>query len=283
MIVKDRGLSVVSDKTSGDILRLLAEKHKGDVFVPECKNGQTWSNSNLLRLDAWCLKRSYSPLTTIGYEIKVSRSDFEQDQKWVGYLDYCHQFYFVCPAGLIRSVDLPHDVGLIWVSASNRLHTKKIATQTKPDTLKVNELLWYVLMSRCQIAGSPYIHRDAKQINTEAMISIVKSAEEGKYLASFVNGHIRKRYDEMKEAVNHISERERNVQEFTDRLQKLGIIWNPKDNSWHETESVTKQINALRQNIGWRQLQDMKELSARLSDAVRVIEEIQRGECKRCK
>jgi len=67
--------------TSGDILKLLASKHAGDVLVDECKNGQSWGR-NLLKMDAWVLRRTWSPLTTIGYEIKVSRQDFEADQKW---------------------------------------------------------------------------------------------------------------------------------------------------------------------------------------------------------
>ena len=28
-------------------------------------------------------------------EVKVSRSDFQQDEKWESYLDYCDEFYFL--------------------------------------------------------------------------------------------------------------------------------------------------------------------------------------------
>jgi hypothetical protein len=97
---------------------------KKDVFITECKNGETWGARDLYKLDAWVLKRTYSPLTTIGYEIKVSRSDFENDQKWTNYIDLCHEFFFVCPGGLIRATDLPSSVGLIWVSSTGNLHIK---------------------------------------------------------------------------------------------------------------------------------------------------------------
>ncbi|MEK4973675.1 MmcB family DNA repair protein [Niallia sp. FSL R7-0648] len=28
-------------------------------------------------------------------EVKVSRNDFQQDEKWTSYLDYCDEFYFL--------------------------------------------------------------------------------------------------------------------------------------------------------------------------------------------
>ncbi|GAG15780.1 unnamed protein product, partial [marine sediment metagenome] len=75
-----------------EIVRLLNNRHSEDIFVDECKNGPTWFGSHL-RLDAWVMKRKWSPITTIGYEVKVSRSDFLNDDKWQGYLQYCNQFY----------------------------------------------------------------------------------------------------------------------------------------------------------------------------------------------
>ena len=70
---------------ASDLLALLAKKHSADVFVPECKTGGTWAGTHL-RLDAWAMRRSWTHPTVWGYEIKVSRSDFLSDDKWVGYL-----------------------------------------------------------------------------------------------------------------------------------------------------------------------------------------------------
>ena len=80
------------------ILDKLKAKHTDDVFVAECKNGPTHTASHR-RLDAWVMKKSWSPITMLGYEIKQSRSDFLQDNKWQAYLPCCHQLYFVCPKG----------------------------------------------------------------------------------------------------------------------------------------------------------------------------------------
>ena len=86
--------------TANKIQSLLAVKHSKDIFVPECKDGPTHTADHL-RMDAWVMKRSWVRPLSIGYEIKISRQDFLNDQKWHSYLNYCNEFYFVCPAGLI--------------------------------------------------------------------------------------------------------------------------------------------------------------------------------------
>ena len=63
-----------------DIVDLLSTKHSKDLFIPECKDGPTWGASHL-RLDAWALTRSWASPCSYGYEIKVSRSDWMQDDK----------------------------------------------------------------------------------------------------------------------------------------------------------------------------------------------------------
>jgi hypothetical protein len=68
---KSKGLTFFTDITADQIKGLLESKHVNDCFYKECKNGATWSATHLLKLDAWAMKKSYSPLSTIGYEIKV--------------------------------------------------------------------------------------------------------------------------------------------------------------------------------------------------------------------
>ena len=62
----------------------------------------------------WLYEKSYTGPCITGYEIKVSRGDFLQDSKWHLYLQYCNEFYFVVPAGLIDKGELPDNVGLIY-------------------------------------------------------------------------------------------------------------------------------------------------------------------------
>lgn len=129
---------------------LLEERHAKDVYVGECKTGSSWDGCQ--RLDAWVLVKTWSPCTTIGYEVKRTRSDFLRDQKWQGYLPMCHLFYFVTPRGVVQPEELPADCGLMW-AAGRRLLTKRAAVRREPDPEALVRLMTYVLMSRTRIVG----------------------------------------------------------------------------------------------------------------------------------
>ena len=58
---------------------MLEIRHSEDIYVPECKSGQSWGNDTCYRLDEWAMKKSYSKPLITGYEIKVSRNDFMND------------------------------------------------------------------------------------------------------------------------------------------------------------------------------------------------------------
>lgn len=136
---------------SGGILELLAYKHREDVFVPECKTGPTTTaNAQYLRMDAWTMKTSWAHPCATAYEIKVSRSDFIQDNKWPGYLPYCNQFYFVTPWKMVSPGELGSQAGLIWVSQTgSRLFTKIKAPYR--DVEIPESIFRYILMSRARI------------------------------------------------------------------------------------------------------------------------------------
>lgn len=102
--------------TSTEIKEALAEYHLKDYFITECKTCSTYfpDPQGLLIFDGLAIRKSYTKPCITGYEIKVSRSDFLQDAKWHLYLQYCNEFYFVVPNGLISKDELPENVGLIY-------------------------------------------------------------------------------------------------------------------------------------------------------------------------
>ena len=129
-------------------MKLLEQKHWKEVFVPECKNGCSYGGH--LRMDAWVMKKSWANANAIVYEIKVSRSDFLNDNKYQLYLPYCNEFYFVCPPNLIQANEIPDDCGLMWAaSTGTRLYTKKKAKHR--DVIIPDDLYRYVLMCRTSI------------------------------------------------------------------------------------------------------------------------------------
>ena len=137
--------------TAKTIRNAIARKHNNDLVVPECKTGPTWFNKELRKLDVWILKRSWVRFGTVGYEIKISRSDFLRDKKWPEYLEYCHEFFFVCPWGMIKPDEITDKAaGLYWISKNGaRLFLQR---QAEHRDIELPDLLVYhILMSRVTV------------------------------------------------------------------------------------------------------------------------------------
>ncbi len=281
-VAKTRGAEYLTGITACQINALLAEKHKNDVFVDECKNGPSYGRG-LLRLDAWVLRKTWSPPTTIGYEIKVDRMDFEQDQKWAEYLPVCNEFYFVCPAGLIRSQDLDDRVGLIWVSKSGVLHTKKRSTKWKPDPLKIVELMSYVLMARTRIVGDMWAAQEKEPApvpRLEVLRAMVEEAAKKKTLAHFIRGHVRDTEVLLQKKEGELNNRELYLHQFEEKLEKLGIVWDSSVDNWRDTNRVANEIGKLKKVIDWDTMQHLNSLAHSIKDVVKDIEELRKEENK---
>lgn len=133
---------------STDIKKALASRHTKDFYMTEVKTGSTFF-SEYQCFDAYAMAKSWKNLKYTGYEIKVSRGDFLQDEKWRGYLPYCNEFYWVCPKDLIKKEEIADDVGLIYVYPETHiLRTIKKAQfrEIKPPV----DILIYLLMWRVE-------------------------------------------------------------------------------------------------------------------------------------
>jgi hypothetical protein len=270
-VTKEKGILRLDGMDSRHILNLLAKKHEKDAFIPECKNGETWGARDLCKLDAWVLKRTYSPITTIGYEIKCTRADFEQDQKWTNYLDLCHEFYFVCPAGLVRAADLPSNIGIIWAT-KDKLHIKHKCERIKPDIEKLNRLLTYVVMSRSNIVSNMNeISKVVEESRLEFLKNSVAKASERKELAYFIKGHIRQIEEQLQLKERDLVSRENYVKNFEGKLAKFGITWNSESKDWQENSRVGNEIDLLVKRIDFNTLHNMEYISKELGHLVDTI------------
>lgn len=262
-VKQTKGILHLDGMTADHIAALLESHHAEDVFVPQCKTGETWSNQHLGILDAWVLLRTYSPLTTIGYEVKVSRQDFEQDQKWTSYLPYCHLFSFVCPAGLIRAADLPGDIGIIWVSQSGKLHTKRRPSRHEPDAAKLQALMIYVLMSRSKICSAQEIRNAWEPTDKLTLIrEMVETAAARQELAFFVKGHVKEVQKLQGKRAADLEVRENRVRDFASRLAQLGITWDSTKAQWHECNEIGQEIAKLREVLDPYTLQAIRQMGA---------------------
>lgn len=163
--------------TSTDIKLALKEFHNGkpSYFITECKTCSTYfpDPQGLLKFDGLAITKSYTKPNIIGYEIKVSRNDFLQDNKWHLYLQYCNEFYFVVPKGLVKKEELPDHVGLIYFNPD----TKGLRTVKKALYRQIEEpvgVYKYIIFSRLEEDRIPFYNDRAEYCKDYLEDKVVK-------------------------------------------------------------------------------------------------------------
>ena len=207
--------------SSDKILSLLLQKHSEDLCVPECKTGSTWFGANVRKLDLWVMKKSWAKPWVIGYEIKHSRSDFLHDNKWSEYLDYCTDFYFVAPPGVIQPEEVPGQVGLL-VTSKNiaRLYTKRKAIHRQ---VEIPETIFrYILMWRAQIIKE----RNALSMQEYWQNWLVERDEKkqlGWNVSKKIKEIVEQRIDKVRSENARLRDENENLTEIKNLLKELGF------------------------------------------------------------
>ena len=152
--------------TSADIKLALKDLHnnRNSYFITECKTCSTYfpDPQGLLIFDGLAITKSYTKPCITGYEIKVSRSDFTRDNKWHLYLQYCNEFFFVVPKGLIRKEELPDGVGLIYYDPEAK---RVLSTAKKALYRQIEEpvgVYTYIIYSRLDEDRIPFYEDKAE-------------------------------------------------------------------------------------------------------------------------
>lgn len=108
---------------AGDVIKALSARHKEDMFFTEVKNGATQTVAHHCKMDALAIKISWTNFKIVGYEVKVSRSDFLRDDKWRSYLPMCNELYFAVAPGIVDVSEIPEQCGLVQLTAKGGLRT----------------------------------------------------------------------------------------------------------------------------------------------------------------
>jgi len=222
------------------ITGLLLTRHKDSLCVPECKNGATHMAKKLLRMDMWVMERSWAHPLAIAYEIKISRQDFLKDNKWHHYLDYCNEFYFVCPRGLIDPDELPPEAGLLYVTTKgNKLYCKKKAMRrivTVPESLYK-----YVLMCRTKIDAQEPHDTGSSSYWRDWLASKKENRQLGYKISKAIGVHV-------KELEQHNDNLVRKMESYDDirlRVEELGF--DPKSfvSTWQVCNKLNEFVGAI--------------------------------------
>lgn len=129
-----------ADITSDKILDALKKAHSKDIWFEEVR----LSSGFILQGRIDFMSLSVSPATgnkAVAYEVKVSKADFRRDtyEKQRGARLYSDQFYYIAPAGIIKTDEVPDWAGLKtveWKCPKGRtpyLMIKEVLTAPKRD------------------------------------------------------------------------------------------------------------------------------------------------------
>ena len=216
--------------TSQQIVKAIEESHSKDVVVPECKDGPTWSTSHS-RMDVWVMKRSWSSPRITGYEIKVSKADFKNDNKWPAYLPLCNQLYFVCPKGLIEPSEIPGGVGLKYCLGSRLREIKKAEYR---EIVPPESLFLYLLMCRTRVVAPHHHDAPDKSKRLEEWRSWLAEKEEGRRLGYQVSRSLRDRVDR----VESENRRLKTLNDFYAEVKLLAEKYGLGKHTWRLEEKV---------------------------------------------
>lgn len=225
--------------SSFQITELLRCNHTKDVFVSECKDGSTQFFGHA-RMDAWVMNRSWVRLCFTGYEIKVSRADFKQDEKWHSYLPLCNQLYFVCPKGMIEPDEMPDGVGLKYCTESQVRTVKKASFREVQPPM---ELFVYVLMCRSRIVAPNFYEPESGEEKVARYKKWLADKSESRRLGEILSYEISRHTDE--------------VQAENKRLKSLIERW--------------KKIEGLAKDAGITQWDDENRMVDRLAQFKKLV------------
>lgn len=254
--------------TAKQITEFLAYRHREDLFISQCKTGGT--EKGVLILDGWAMKASWaSPLIT-GYEIKVSRGDFLQDNKWRAYLPYVNEFYFITPKDLIKPDEIPEGVGLLYF-VGTRFLTKKKAWYHETGS-ELENLLKYILMWRSNLVQSQnHLSREERISWWQNELERKQSIDHlGYSLSKNIQRRIREEITNVNSINNQLQYENNSLSDIKKFLEKVKIDYKSMY-SWEIKKSVIEKLEEICGGLPkelTNSLENLKQLISKIEDSL---------------
>ena len=145
-----------------DYLKNAYAYRTSSIFIPE----YTWKG---LRIDAIILDTSKRWIR--GFEIKVSRGDFLQDDKWLLYSEFCSSLSIVCPADVVKPEEIKKPFGLLWIVPTlwgEKITGHHLVWKKKPMNFQRRDsLAWFWTYTHVLETEILRLDREASHLRTE--------------------------------------------------------------------------------------------------------------------
>ncbi len=175
------------------------------------------------RLDGIAIRPSWAHPEVHGFEIKVSRRDFIQDDKWTAYLPSCKQFWFVTGPGIVDKAEIPEQAGWIEASAQGaRLLIRKKAPVRKM-TPEDEAHLFRRIIHGIHYAGqrAPW---NGEEVSAEDRLRLwLKEKEDKATLSGLVSAKIRRIVGAVNERNHQLQVENASLKELKAACDSLGV------------------------------------------------------------
>ncbi len=223
----------------------LYRKYNGKyVCVRQCKTGPTVYSNGLGIIDFWVMSKSWAHQTTIGHEIKVSRSDFLNDHKWQNYLPYCNELYFVVSSlDVARPEEMPADAGLMVCSQTgNVIYTKKKAPYRD---IQIDESIFrYILMNRSTVSKSELM-TDKRKFWEDWLENKKLSQALGWRVSKAINEKIKTEIETVQGENRRFTADNENLLEVKAYLESIGLDYH-RLNNWSCKRTVAEKLEEIK-------------------------------------
>ena len=232
------------------LVKAIERRHADDLVIPECKTGPSQSSTHR-RFDAWVLVRTWTPITTIGYEVKVSRSDWRRDEKLADYQGLCHLLYVVAPKGVVPVEEVPDGVGLLEaVGDGARLVTRRKASRREIELPA--KLLVYILMARV-VPSRDREMRTYEEMGREARRAELKrwaeSKQERRGMSYLVSQRIREQFEAQEEALREAQATAKRLETVRQRIVELGFDPDTRASEWAVSGRLGEMVGVVGDRI----------------------------------
>lgn len=234
--------------SSSKVLTLLRQKYDKDHITYDEIKGVVGNG----RLDFLAVRASWSHPVIEAHEVKVSRRDFVQDNKWHPYLQSCHLFWFVTAPHVVKDVsEIPEEAGWMEVSANAaRLFVRKKAPRRVMSDC--NEAKVYKQMLHKGFYGKSYLDPSLSRVS--ALRAFVMQREESSELAYCVSRKIQAVVAAVKAENKKLLADILKYQRLQEWLEKKGLtVDDLPQQGWNQNRSLTHFMEhhapELRQNV----------------------------------
>lgn len=261
-------------KWDARVLRhMLHNRHAEDLCVEECKNGPTQAvhRGQLAVLDMWVMRKSWSNMSFIGYEIKISRSDFMRDDKWPKYLPMTNALYIVTPPKLLAPDEIPVDCGLL-EPRGGKLTTKKVAPYREIE-VPISTLL-YILMARSVVSyekGQALTVEEQRLRRIDAWKEWLQRKEETRELGYQISKKLKRLVEKLKNEKLAANQERDKLEGIKRTLEKLGLN-ESNVSGWNLEEKLLTKMAKVDIVEAKRAMQHLRQADSMLSRALGITD-----------